>query len=373
MNQQTKLNITCTCLGGLEDLLENEIITLGGDNTLKGSRYVSCEASLQTMYRINIHSRYALRVLMKIADGRANDEQQLYQFIYKQPWPHYFEVNKSMAVRVSFGRHTFRNTHHVLLKAKDAVVDRFRDEVKERPSIETKKPQVVIHLHIHDNIVSCYLDSSAYSLHKRGYKKRLRPGSLNETLAAAMYAWADWDDAGPIFSPMCGSGTLAIEASLSQQGKSAQQGRSHFGYQHWINYIPALHNDSLEDYQPKKPIEIIASDIDKEAIHDCQINAQHAGVVNSFQFKVENIFKQSIIGPALVLINPPYDIKVKQNNIDQFYADLGKHIKFNFKQCRCGIISGNIPALKKIGFRPFKKVNIMNGPLESRIHYFDVY
>ena len=368
-----KIKITVTCLPGLEDILFEEIQSLGGRQVEKHRRAVLCQGDLRLIYTLNIYCRFALRVLLHLEHCSIRDEEDMYRRVYDIDWPKYFEVNNTIAVRAAFGRHDFKNTHYFSLKAKDAIVDRFRKVDGERPSIDTKSPDVGIHLYYDSGDLDIYLDSSGYSLHKRGYKQYLGRASISETLAAAIFRWADCKEGQVIINPMCGVGTLAIEAGLALSKQSPQKNRSTFGFRNWLNYDHDIYEEVREIEKTELTFDIRCSDIDDRSVRECRENVEEADLSEHFSFSTEDFFEMTPIDNALILLNPPYDIRLKENDVIEFYKKIGDTLKFKWKNCRCVIISANLDAFKFVGLRPNKKHKVFNGPLPAEVRIFDIY
>lgn len=365
--------ITATCLPGLEDLLVKELENLGAQDIEKSRRAVLCSGSLELVYSLNINCRIALRILVHLAKEKVRDEKEMYHAVNAVPWQRHFSPDKTFAIRAAFGRHKFRNTHFFALKAKDGVVDRFMKVMGKRPSVDTKTPEVGIHLFYDSGMLDIYLDSSGYSLHKRGYKKFLGRASINETLASAVFQWADWQPGQPVLNPMCGVGTMGIEAALAMQGLSPQLKREQFGFKHWFNFDEALY----ETVRNKKPApidaDVMCSDIDERTVTECRQNITFASMEDTIHCDMEDFFEMEPIDNAIILLNPPYDKRLRESDVVAFYKKIGDTLKFKWKNCRAVIISGNLDAFKFIGLRPNKRYKVFNGPIPAEVRMYEIY
>ena len=367
------IKLVVTCLPGLEKILEEEIVQLGAKNTEIRKRAVACIGTLETVYKLNLQCRFALRVLVHIEHHKVETEDQMYRAMHSIYWHKYFSVDRSIALRSSFGRHSFKNTHYFTLKAKDAVVDRFTKEVGRRPSVDTKSPEVVIHTHFSAGHLDVYLDSSGYSLHKRGYKRFVGRASLNETLAAALCRWGEWDPTRTMINPMCGVGTLAIESCYLINRMSPQLNRRHFGYKYWYDFDNPLHERLLMNERRQAVHSVQCSDNYNRAVRECRENIFQAKLRNTISCEQIDFFKLEPVDGALILLNPPYDMRMRQADIGAMYKRIGDTLKFNWKNCRCVLVSANLEALKFIGLKPHKKYKVFNGPLPAEVRVYDVY
>ena len=371
--KENNTKITVTCLPGLEDILAEEITNLGAKNVDKQRRAVLCEGDLELIYSLNINCRFALRVLVHLEHQAIRDEEHMYRAMHAIDWPSHFECSNTIAVRAAFGRHSFKNTHYFSLKAKDAIVDRFRAVDGERPSIDTKSPDVGIYLYCDSGELDIYLDSSGYSLHKRGYKRFLGQASISETLAAAIFRWAEWKEGQPILNPMCGIGTLGIEAALAMSNQSSQKNRSTFGFRNWLNYDHDLYEQVRSKATEANPGEVQCTDLDERTIRECRENIEEVNMSEFMTCEQVDFFELEPVDNAVILLNPPYDIRMREDDVIAFYKKIGDTLKFKWKNCRCVIISANMDAFKFIGLRPNKKYKVFNGPLPAEVRIFDIY
>lgn len=363
--------LTITCLPGLEKLLYEEVKSLGGSDVIERRRAVSCTGDLATLYNLNLHCRVALRVLLHLEHHKVQSEEDVYRAVNSIYWQKYFNAHHTFAVRCAFGRHSFKNTHFITLKSKDAVADRFRTALGQRPSVDKKNPDISIFVYIDSGNMDIYLDSSGYSLHKRGYKRFLGAASINETLAAAMFQWSDFKNGQSIINPMCGVGTIAIEACMAANGISVQSERDRFAFKNWGNYnaelLKSINNANSGDTQ------VHSSDIEQISVSECRENIFNAGMSKLIHCEKEDFFELKPVENALLLLNPPYDKRMKEKDIVGFYKKIGDTLKFKWKNCRCVIISANLEAFKFIGLKPNKKHKVFNGSLPAEVRVFDIY
>ncbi len=366
-------HLTITSLPGLEQLLAQEVEQIGGVDIDIGRRSVKCRGNLETIYKLNIECHTALRVLRFLKGFDIADEEEMYRALSTIDWKDHFDVSKTFAIRAVFGRHRFKNTHYFSLKAKDAIVDHFNYHKNRRPSIDTKYPEVGIYLYYDSGTMEVYLDSSGYSLHKRGYKKFAGRASINETLGAAMFSWSGWKPGQAVINPMCGAGTLAIEAVFRMTGNSPQVKRKYFSYEHWLNFDQTIHRTLQTNKITTNEIDVLCSDIDEQSVKGCRENINFSGLSEHIHSDQEDFFEMDPIENSIILLNPPYDKRMREDDIIKFYKKIGDTLKFKWKNCRCLIISGNLEAFKFIGLRPNKKYKVFNGSIPAEVRIFDIY
>lgn len=329
------------------------------------------------MYRANMFLRTAVRILKAIKSFEATNEDQLYRQMMNIPWEKIMGIHQTFAIDAVVGSHFFRHSKYVALKTKDALADRFRNKKGKRPSVDPKDPDIRIHVNIQGKLVRVYLDSSGDSLHLRGYKKALTEAPLSEILAAGMIKLSGWDMKTPFMDPMCGSGTLSIEASLMATDTAPGLFRTAFGFQFWNNYDDKMWKRVKEEAMDRqKPLEIPihASDVSPKAVRIAKRNLEGADLLDQVEISV--IKYQSVEvpeTPGWMLINPPYGERLAQHEINDFYKTIGDRMKQDFKGWQAWIISSNFEAMKKIGLKPLKRINLFNGPLACKFQGYDLY
>ncbi len=366
-----------TTLFGLETTLESELIALGATDTEILTRAVKFYGDQSVLYKSNLLLRTAIKVLQLISFFEAIDENDLYNKIKNIPWDLYFTTKQTFAIDATCSGDYFTHSKFIALKTKDAIVDQFRDKYQIRPNIDVENPDVRINVHI--SITSCTisLDSSGAPLGKRGYKLAQTEAPLSEILAAGIIMLTDWDKKQDLIDPMCGSGTFPIEAALIAQNIPAGRLR-HFTFEKWNNFNAALWQKIKEDAEREiVPFNgsIMGHDIDQKAIEVSKENAMRAGVYDNIEFKKISIFDdKSTSTNSLIIINPPYGERLKEKEeIIPFYQEIGTKLKHSFNGCDAWILSGNIEAIKFIGLRPSRKIRLFNGPIECKLHKFELY
>jgi putative N6-adenine-specific DNA methylase len=365
-------------LSGLEPVLEKELYKLGATGVKPVTRGFICDGDLKLMYQANYLLRTALRILVPITHFRARNEHELYEGVRSIDWSQYLQVNQTMAVDAVVRSEFFNHSQYVALKTKDAVVDQFRDNTNRRPNVQTNAPNLLIHIHILDDLVNVALDTSGGSLHRRGYRREQVEAPINEVLAAGMLQLAGWTGDTTFFDPMCGSGTLPIEAAMRAMHIPAQYVRPSLGFQKWFDFDKKLWAEVKGDADSKilamPPAPIIASDRDPQARNITSVNMMAAGMTNQIAVQKANFDTAPVPEPAGVLMfNPPYDERMQEDDIVATYRAYGDVLKQRYDGWEAWIISSNRFAIKNIGLRPEKKITVFNGPLECSFQKFGMW
>jgi len=369
-------NITATTLYGLEEVLAEELRSLGALDIEVLNRAVQYKGDLALMYKSNLMLRTAVKILRPISTFRAFNEDQLYQHVRKINWDNYFDTNMTFAIDGSTSGEIFTHSKYAALKSKDAIADQFRDKYGLRPSVDTENPDIRINVHISNEMVHVSLDSSGNILSKRNYRLNQTEASMNEVLAAGIILLSGWNKDSDFIDPMCGSGTLPIEAALIAHNIPPGKNRN-FGFQTWLDFDKNLWDEIKADSEQnittfKK--KITAYEIDKKALSVAIINSERAGVKEFIDFKQMDFFESSYEGEkGHVVINPPYGERIEVDEIMDFYKSMGTRLKHFYPGCNAWVISSNFEALKHFGLRPTRKIKLFNGPLECRLHKFELY
>jgi len=366
-------------IAGLEEVLAAEIIELGGANVEILTRAVSFEGDKRMLYKANYCLRTAQRILMPIFTFQMADEDDLYTQVNAYPWENFLTLTKTLAVDAVSSDSELSHTHYVALLTKDAIVDRFRTlNNGRRPNVDTENPHVRINMHIRGSICDVSIDSSGASLHKRGYRVSNAEAPLSEVLAAGLIMLTGWKRDCNFIDPMCGSGTLAIEAAMYANNFPAGMYRKEFGFMHWPDFDQNLWNEVTKEAQDKQTefeYQIIASDISPKNLSSARANVKSARLHKDITLSV-NAFSglQKPEGePGLIIINPPYGERIRLNDIIGLYKSIGNTLKQEFAGYHAWVISSDQRALSLIGLRPTAKLPVFNGPLECRFEHFDLY
>lgn len=361
---------------GLEEVLQNEIENLGVAKVEKINRAVKCWGNIETVYKLNYFLRTALRVLIPLKSFTVYNDKQLYKKVVEIDWSKIFPVNQTFAIENNVYSKYFKHSQYAGLKTKDAIVDRFRKQFNKRPSVDVENPDIRIDLHINNEKVTLSLDSSGDSLHKRGYRLDKTKAPLNEVLAAGLIHIIKWNKETVIYDPMCGSGTIPIEAAMIANNIYPGSLKSSYGFQKWTNYNTEIWNKIVETTHKSSGdnVKIFASDIDPKAILIAKRNAKRAGVQEFIDFKMKDFARtKKPVDDCILITNPPYGQRLQKEDLIQFYRSIGDTLKNKYTGCDAWIFSGSKEALKFIGLRPSEKYNLYNGPIESKFYKYSLY
>jgi len=371
------LDYLAKTLAGLEEVLANELSSLGAEKIEVGNRVVRFSGDKALMYRANLELRTALRILVPIHRFRVRHQNELYKKVQQVDWSKYLDLTDTLAVDAVTNSDFIRHSHYAALKTKDAIVDQFRDKTGRRPDVDIKTPTIRLHLHVRNDWGTILLDSSGESLHKRGYRQVSVAAPINEVLAAGMIMLAGWKGDSPFVDPMCGSGTLPIEAALIAYNTPPQILRKSFGFMRWKDFDAGLWRQvKKQTLAQKTPFThtIWASDTESEAIEAIETNLRSLDLIRKVEVRRIDFLKLSPPErPGLLMMNPPYDERLEYSDINNFYKDIGDQLKQTYSGWEAWIISSNKEALKHIGLRPSRKTTLYNGALECKFHKFEMY
>ena len=370
------LQIQIKTFFGLEPILAEEIKKLGGKNVEIKNRAVNCEGDLGFLYKINYSARTALKIIIPIMTFKAWDEQRFYDKIFDYPWEDLMDIDQTFAIDATVYSERFRHSQFMSLKMKDAIVDYFKAKYNTRPDVDAKNPQIKFHLHIDRELVTISMDSSGDALFKRGYRKDHGEAPINEVLASGMLQLAGWDGKGNFLDPMCGSGTLLIEAAMIAMDLPAQIFRKEFAFQNWKNYDAALFTEikearvnRLKEFTGK----IVGYDKDSQMVEASMINIENAELEDVITVVQKDFFEtKKDMFPLLMVFNPPYDERLSIDDED-FYQKIGDTFKHNYPNTLAWFISADLEALKKVGLRPSRKIKLYNGKLECKFLQYEMY
>ncbi len=362
---------------GLEEILENELRSLGAKDLVRYKRAVEFTGDKELLYKANLSLRTCLRILKPLYHFTANNPDQLYKKVKDINWSTLISPDDTIAIDGVVNSEFFTHSKYAALKVKDAIVDQIRDETGKRPNVELKNPTYRLNVHIEKNNCSILLDSSGDSLHKRGYRIKGGIAPLNEVLAAGMLMLSGWDGKSNFVDPMCGSGTLLIEALLMTKNIAPNINREHFGFMNWKDFDKQLFQlvkNDLIDKQQNTSYSFIGNDISSQTIELAKENAKRANVLENINFVVGD-FKdlEHDLDSGIVITNPPYDERIKQENINAFYKEFGDALKNKFTGFDAWILSANIEALKNLGLRTSRRIHLFNGALETRFYNYKMY
>ena len=369
-----------SCPRGLEELLGEDLAAAGGHQvkTLPGG--AACTGDWATAYRINLESRIATRLLWRLAYGDYRTEADIYRLAYNINWSKLFSVERNIRVYVTAIRSPLKSLEFITLKVKDAVCDRFRADTDRRPSVNTRNPEIRIHLFLTDTQATIYLDTSGEPLYQRGHKAAKIEAPLKENLAAGILRLAGWTPEQTLLDPMCGSGTFLLEAvqmSLDDApGLSREAGE--FGFERLLNFEPTLWRElqraAAERRRETKTLPIFGSDISADAVARTQQNLAHAGVEKLVKVERADLLQRTAPATNGALItNPPYGERLgNEDELAAFYPLLGDALKKNFAGWRTWFLSADVRFPKLVGLRVGRKTPLFNGPLECRLYNIDI-
>ncbi|MBL7807661.1 MAG: class I SAM-dependent RNA methyltransferase [Saprospiraceae bacterium] len=370
-------SIIVKTLAGLEPVLAEELRLLGAQGIRQLKRAVAFDGDKELMYRANYELRTALRVLIPLRSFSAYNERSYYDAIRDIPWIQMMGVNDSLAIDAVTQGEVFRHSHYLGLLTKDAIVDQFRDRFNRRPNVNTISPTLRINVHVQGTHVDISLDASGDSLHRRNYRRDTVEAPLNEVLAAGMILLSGWNGKGPFVDPMCGSGTLPIEAALIATQTPVQYKREGFGFFKWPDFDAkcwkAVKSAADARVQPFE-FPILASDKESRARNATALNLMSAELEKSVTVEKMSFDKlEAPEVPGTLIMNPPYDERLKVEDTAAFYKSIGDILKKRWPGWSAWIISSNREAMKHIGLRPAQRITLFNGALECSYQKFDMF
>ena len=318
------------------------------------------------MYRVNLASRLSLRVLLPVLHFEASDTELLYRKVKQFDWSVYLDHRMTFAVDPVVHSPHFRNSHFVAQKVKDAIADRFTERTHLRPSVNREHPDLLINVHISGRLVTVSLDSSGGSLHKRGYRRGHFEAPLNEVLAAGMIHMTGWKGHTPFLDPMCGSGTVAIEAAMIATGIPPGIFREHFGFERWKDFDRELLEHVARELPGEKEVKvpIVARDVDRNAVKLVREQLRSMDMQHLVTVEEADFASSEGMEGATIVINPPYGERMNTADIDSLYSMMGSTLKHRFPDSDVWILSSSVSGLKNIGLRPASKKKLYNGSLE---------
>ena len=361
-----------TCPRGLEALLADELRGLGAEAVEPVQGGVGFAGPFELCYRINLHTRLASRVLWRVGGGEYFDEEDVYHGTLSIDWPKFFTLQQTIMVKVTAQRSPLKSLEYVTLKIKDAVCDRFREATGERPSVDTREPEVRIHAYLTADMCTLYLDTSGQALFKRGLRKQAGLAPLNENLAAGMILLSGWQPGEPFFDPMCGSGTLLMEAALMALNIAPGSGRD-FCFERLLRFDAlqwqTLREEARAQQLAPTPQPIFGRDLFGSSLDDARANIVAAGLEGVVELKQGNVLE--VPAPAatgVMVTNPPYGVRIgEQSELAAFYPRLGDWLKRRCTGWRVYILSADMALPKLIRLHASRRTPLFNGALECRL------
>ena len=361
---------------GLEPVLAKELVGLGASNVQIGRRMVSFTGDKEMMYRANFHLHTAIRILKPIKRFRASSADDVYEGVKSIDWSDYLDERQTFSVDSVVYSEDFRNSRFVTYRVKDAIVDQFIERGARRPNISVANPDLRLNIHISENSCTLSLDSSGESLHRRGYRQESVDAPLNEVLAAGMILMTGWKGDTDFIDPMCGSGTILIEAALIAQNMAPGVFRKEYAFERWHDFDRELLDEIYNDDSKEREFthKIYGYDIDIKAVNTARINVRAAGLTKCIEVECADFkdFTQPS-GPAIMVCNPPYGERISTPNLLNTYRMIGDRLKHQFQGNEAWILSYRQECFEAIGLKPSLKVPLYNGSLECEFRKYAVF
>ncbi len=361
---------------GLEDILATELTALGANDVQIGRRMVSFSGDKEMMYKANFCLRTAIRILKPIKHFKANDADEVYKKIQEVHWEDYLSTDKTFAVEPTIFSQEFRHSRFVAYKVKDAIVDYFREKTGERPGVRVNNPDVLINIHIAENDCTLSLDSSGESLHRRGYRQEAVEAPLNEVLAAGMIMMTGWKGECDLIDPMCGSGTIPIEAALIAKNIAPGVFRKGYAFEKWPDFdaelLDNIYNDDSQEREFKH--KIYGYDNNPAANVIATNNVKAAGLSKDIVLKLQAFqqFEQPA-EKAIIITNPPYGERISTNDLLGLYQTIGERLKHAFVGNEAWILSYRDECFDQIGLKATQRIPLMNGALECQFRQYEIF
>ncbi len=372
-----KFEMVAKTFQGLEDVLAKEITELGGENVAIGKRMVSFEGDKELLYKANFHCRTALRILKPIFKFKASNTDEVYESIKSLDWDAYLQLDQTFSIDSVVFSDDFKHSKFVTYRAKDAIVDYFTEKYEKRPSVRLNNADLSLNLHISHTHCTLSLDSSGESLHKRGYRIAQTEAPINEVLAAGMILKTGWSGESNFIDPMCGSGTLLIEAAMIATKTPPGIYRKEFAFERWSDYDEELFDAIYNDDSQERVFEhrIFGSDISPMVIDIATKNVKSAGLAQyiTLQVKPFQQYTEAPQGGGVMVTNPPYGERITSRDLLGLYEMIGERLKHVFRGFDAWIISYQTECFDKIGLKPSIKLELMNGALECEYRKYEIF
>ena len=361
---------------GLEEILAEELTTLGANDIQIGRRMVSFTGDKRMMYKANFCLRTAIRILKPIKNFTAKDADEVYNQIQAIPWEEYLDVNKTFAIDPVVFSEEFRHSKFVSYKVKDAIVDYFREKTGKRPSVRISNPDVLLNIHIAQTTCTLSLDSSGESLHRRGYRQEAVEAPLNEVLAAGMILMTGWRGECDLIDPMCGSGTIPVEAALIARNIAPGVFRKGFAFEKWVDFDSEMFDEIYNDDSQEREFthKIYGYDNSPKANEIATHNIKAAGVSKDVTLKLQPF--QQFEQPqekSIIVMNPPYGERISTNDLLGLYQMIGERLKHAFVGNEAWVLSYREECFDQIGLKASQKVPLFNGPLECEFRKYEIF
>lgn len=368
-----------TVAPGIERIAADELVRLGAEEVRADRSGVRFRGDRATLYRANLWGRTLFRILQPLQEFPCANAEQLYRKIYAIEWENYFSPAQTLAVRCTGSNAQLNHTHYSALQVKNAIVDRQLEIHGGRSSVDPKQPDIAIDLHIFRQRATVSLDSSGGSLHRRGYRPAVGLAPLKETLASALIAMTEWEPGMAFCDPLCGSGTLVLEAGLRAKNIAPGLYRPGFGFQHWPDFDAELWEEVCQEARDSQVSEltapIVGSDREPEILAQAKANARSCGLGDRVEFLCRDLSEVEAPADAGVLIcNPPYGKRIGDpQELGGLYKQIGDTMKQKFKGWTAYIFTGNKELGKRIGLRCSRRIPVANGSLPCTLMRYELY
>ena len=374
--KEERFEMIAKTLYGLEDVLAAELTALHADDVQVGRRMVSFKGDKAMLYKTNLHCRTALRILKPLAHFKATNADTVYTEVKNIEWDNYLSPNQTFAIDAVINSESFNHSKYVAYRTKDAIVDYFNEKLGQRPSVRLNNPDMYIHIHISHQDCTVSLDSSGESLHKRGYRLAQGEAPLNEVLAAGMILLTGWRGESNFIDPMCGSGTLLIEAAMIAMNIPPGLYRREYAFEQWRDFDRELFDEIYQDESGEREFNFkcYGSDISPKSIEMAEQNIRNAGLSRYIELKTlpfQQYAKAPL--PGILVTNPPYGERISANDITNLYTMIGERLKHAFTGYQAWILSYKEECFDNIGLRPGRKIKLMNGSLDCEFRCYELF
>lgn len=369
------MNFTAKTFAGLEGVLAQELKAMGAANIEQARRAVNFSGDKRTLYKANLTLRTALRILVPIKSFKVKTPDDVYIGVKSIEWDKYMSLSQTFLIEQTVYSDVVSNSRFAVYKAKDAIADYFSERYGKRPNVSVANPNIFINLYIAGENCTVSLDSSGEPLYKRGYRVAQTQAPMNEVLAAGLVLLSGWDAKSNFMDPMCGSGTIAIEAALFALNIAPGIFRKHFAFEDWKDFdaglLDELYNDDSEEREFKH--KIYASDINRAVVEVARRNIAAASLTKYIELQASDFMQLTPPStPLCIITNPPYGERLMAD-IERLYSDMGTTLKHNYKNTTCHIISSSQDGFNKIGLKPSSKVKLYNGEIECEFRSYRMF
>lgn len=368
-----------TVARGLESIAAQELEHLGAKEVRPDFTGVHFIGDLALLYRVNLWARTIFRVLVTVREFPCPDADRLYQEVQKIDWQEYLQPHNTLSVNSTGGNRQLNHTHFTALQIKNAIIDQQRHQFGQRSSVDTENPDLLINAHIHEDRCIISLDSSGTSLHRRGYRPAMGVAPLKETLAAALLDMSQWEPSLPFLDPLCGSGTLPLEAALKGLNIAPGLFRQQFAFEKWPDFDEALWDHLFEEAGnselPALKAPIMGSDRDPDILNQARINAQQCGIADQVTFAQTELAQlEAPADSGVIICNPPYGERLGDaKELGDFYKLLGDVFKQRFKGWTAFVLTGNKELAKRVGLKAARRMPVYNGSIACTLLKYELY